>query len=504
MGVTTIPAPVGGLNCRNGVQAYAEGDAIRLCNLIPRAGFLETRPGTSYFSTTALGTIIHTIFGHPNGTGIIGVDDELYSSADLTTALETALSGATFQGVVFGDVVILLNANDTPRIYNGTTVVDMVATGPTVSSLWNGVTFKGRTYYWSFNERRFWYAAAGSYQGTLTSFNLATQTRGDGYLVVAVTMTMDGGNGPDDYLAFIFSDGETLIYQGDDPGSATSWQIVGRFDIPKPCGPQCTVNIGSASVVFTVAGPVDLVEVMRRGPADAATVFNQKIGTGPIGVTPYVIEAYVQFSLDSYNKVLWCFAYWPIIGEPCQQAIGMDTETKSWFSTSGWDGNQIGDSRYITCAGSFGGRTYLGDVEGRLSVVGEDALADTIGRSGGAAVAKTFDMLTTYSPLGQLGARKQVAGLSFVTGYKPERDSYYGDSNVAAPTSMTCAAKFDASDVSLAGGTASLGSAPVTINDHSWIGFGDTGYAVAVALRGTGGGIRIYGTKMMVKVLGER
>lgn len=503
MGVVTIPAPIGGLNCRNGVQAYAEGDAIRLTNLIPRAGFLETRPGTSYFSTTSQGAGIHTIFGHSNGTAVIGASTWLVSTAALGTTIATGLSGANFQGVTISNVVVLLNGANTPKVYNGTTAIDMVATGPTLSTLWNGIAFKGRAYYWAISERKFWYAAAGSYQGTLTSFDLSTQTRGDGTLVVAVTMTMDGGNGPDDYIAFVFSDGETLIYQGDDPGAATSWQLVGRFDIPKPLGPQCVVNIGSASVVATDAGPVDLVEVMRRGPADAATVFNQKIGIGPAGPLE-IPSAKVQFSLDTANKVLWCFYHDTTIGSFVYQAIGMDIETKSWFSTSGWDNFQIGDGRYATCIGSFGGRTYIGDVQGRLSLIGADALEDTIGRSGGAAVSKTFDLLTTYSYAGDPGTRKQVNGLAFVTEYKPSISSNYANANVTEPTSMTCAAKFDGSDVSPTGGTASLGSAAITIKDQAWRGCGDAGYSVAAALRGTGGGIRIYGIKMMLKPMGER
>lgn len=503
MGVVTIPAPIGGLNCRNGAQIYADGDAIRLVNLVPRSGFVETRPGTSYFSTTSLGAEIHTIFGHPNGTGIIGATSALVSSDALGSSLATGLSGEPFQGVAFGNVVILLNGTDTPQVYNGTTVVDIVATGPTVATLWNGIAFKGRCYYWASGERKFWYAAAASYQGTLSSFDLATQTRGDGYLVVAVTMTMDGGNGPDDYLAFVFSDGETLIYQGDDPGSATSWQLVGRFDIPKPLGPQCVTNIGSASVVFTQAGPVDLVEVMRRGPADAATVFNQKIGLGPIGLLSGPGMS-VQFALDSVNKILWCLGFTNSIGAACYQALGMDTESKAWFSTTGWDGIQIGDLRYATCMGTFGGRTYLGDVQGRLSLIGADALEDTIGRSAGAAVSKTFDMLTTYNAIGGAGIRKKVDGLSFVTDYKPSISNNYGNSNVMAPTSINCSALFDASDIGLEGETTSYGSAAITIRNQDWVNVGGAGYSVAVAMRGTGGGIRIYAAKLMVSTLGER
>lgn len=503
MPVISLPAPLGGLNCRNGVQAYADGDAIRLANLVPRPGFLESRPGTEYVSTDSV-TEIYSIYGHPNGTGIIASNGELYSTADLTTTLASGLTGGLWQGVTFGDVVILLDGVNTPRVYNGTTAVTIVATGPTVATLWNGIAFKGRCYYWSSGERRFWYAAAASYQGTLTSFDLSSQTRGDGTLVVAVTMTMDGGNGPDDYIAFIFSDGETLIYQGDDPGSATSWQLVGRFDLPTPRGPQCACNIGSASVVFTDAGPVDLVQVMRTGPADSATVFNNKIGTGPIGVTPYVTEAWTQLLLDPYNKILWAFSYWPTVGERCQQAIGMDTETKAWFGTTEFDGNSTAGARYITCAGMVAGRLFVGDYQGRLSKVGTDVLTDTIGRSGGTAVATGFDMLTTYNAMGNAGVRKQVNSLAFITTRKPERDSFYGDSNVAAPTSITCAAKFNASDVSTLAGTASFGSAPITVGDQAPVSIGDAGYTVAVGLRGTGGGIRIHGINALIKPLGER
>jgi hypothetical protein len=41
--------------------------------------------------------------------------------------------------------------------------------------------------------------------------------------------TNDAGDGVDDYAAFVFSTGEVLVYQGDDPGSVNAWSLIGRF-----------------------------------------------------------------------------------------------------------------------------------------------------------------------------------------------------------------------------------------------------------------------------------
>ena len=84
-----------------------------------------------------------------------------------------------------------------------------------------------------------------------------------GNIVLIESLTMDGGNGPDDFIAFILDTGECLIYQGSDPANAADWSIVGRFRVPPPLNGKCVTRIGGDSLMLTAAGLILLRTTSR-------------------------------------------------------------------------------------------------------------------------------------------------------------------------------------------------------------------------------------------------
>jgi hypothetical protein len=56
------------------------------------------------------------------------------------------------------------------------------------------------------------------------------------------TFSHDGGNGVTDFIAFIMSSGDCLIYLGNDPGNANAWSLVGIYRLSPPVGPRAVAN----------------------------------------------------------------------------------------------------------------------------------------------------------------------------------------------------------------------------------------------------------------------
>jgi hypothetical protein len=61
-------------------------------------------------------------------------------------------------------------------------------------------------------------------------------------------MTRDGGSGPDDFFVAIGEHGTVVVYQGSDPGA--DFSLVGKYQIGKPLGKDCTVKYGSQLFVL--------------------------------------------------------------------------------------------------------------------------------------------------------------------------------------------------------------------------------------------------------------
>lgn len=186
MGAIAIPAPTGGWNASDSLDRMPATDAVRLVNWIPRAGFVQSRPGFVPH-VSGLGGSVESLMAWrgPSGDKLLaGANGNIW---DVTTTTPTSL-GAGFTANDWNSTnhtgrLILCNGVSTPQVYNGTTITNMVATGPTLTTLWGANTFKGRAFYWARNAQAFWYAAAGSFQGTLTEFKLDAQLTTGGSLV---------------------------------------------------------------------------------------------------------------------------------------------------------------------------------------------------------------------------------------------------------------------------------------------------------------------------------
>ena len=337
MPVASIPAPVGGWNARDSLDKMPEADAFKLVNWIPRAGFVQTRPGYIDHAIGLAGSV-ETLapWQGPSGNKLLAGAGGLI--VDVTTSTPATL-GSGFTADDWNTTnhtgrVIFCNGADTPQVYDGATLTAMIASGVTLTQLWGAATFKGRAFYWKQNDQAFWFAAAGSYQGVLSEFRMDTQLTAGGSLVQILSWTHDAGDGIDDFAVFVFSTGETLVYQGDDPGSASAWSLIGRFQLGEPLGPRAHARVGGTEIIVTRDGYVDLSIALQDGRYSEKSAYSAKI---------------IRASKDAANQFKQ-FTGWQALLFPAGQAfivnvpVGLssakqhvrETSSGSWCEFTGW------------------------------------------------------------------------------------------------------------------------------------------------------------------------
>lgn len=276
MPTVEVPAPVGGINVASSWLAMPITDAFYLYDMVPQTSHVETAPPSYLYYDDALwvmslhgyeaganSEILGSFVNATPGTGAI----KRITGGSATTLLSGwSQADSRFISTMFQSKLILCNGTFAPLIYNGTTIATITGTGALMSDIRGVITFKGRAYYWQKATQSFWYAAAGAFQGTLTEFPIDTLTSLGGKIVLLTTFTRDGGEGADDLFVIVMDTGETLVYQGDDPGSASAWELVGKFQMARPIGPRCAAKINATTLVMTDDGIIDLQKVLSGNP----------------------------------------------------------------------------------------------------------------------------------------------------------------------------------------------------------------------------------------------
>ena len=108
-------------------------------------------------------------------------------------------------------------------------------------------------------------------------FPLGQEFLRGGRLVAIYTWTIDGGNGPNDYLVFITSEGEVALYTGIDPNDATAFTKVGTFYVAAPLGDRCFLRYGSDVLILTENGAFALSTVLSAIAADRSKSISDRI-----------------------------------------------------------------------------------------------------------------------------------------------------------------------------------------------------------------------------------
>lgn len=348
----TFPAPVGGWNARDSLASMRPSDAVELINWFPRPSYVETRGGCVTHMTFLPGTVkTLAVYRKTDGTQDmfaftdVGIYYSTFSGQNGAFSFAVRTNGK-HQWENFGDGtnnwLITFNGVDKPWYWNGTgsgVLVDDVSspaiTGITTTDIVSCAVFKERLFLIRNNTLEFDYLPSGVVGGAASTFNLASIASLGGYLMAMAVWTRDAGNGPDDYAVFITSEGEAIVYTGTDPGSATTWSLVGTFRISKPLGRHCVLKYGADPIILTQSGCFPLSSLLASGDERQKFALSFKIQ-----------NAFSQAAADNFDTFGWTMVSFPeqdaiivnvprVEDGPHEQYV-MNTITKAWCKFVGW------------------------------------------------------------------------------------------------------------------------------------------------------------------------
>lgn len=279
----SFQAPVGGLLTSAPLANMPPESALVLDNFIAYSDKVSLRTGAQLFasglSTGQVRTLApYQVAGSSKFFAISdgGVFD--ITAGGTAGAAMFSVTGPVWSHIQFAtsavDLLVMVNGLDSMRQwYSGAwTTVATVGNSPVFNTnTFSLVTsYRQRLFFAVKNTLNFVFLPAGSISGnTAHLFQLNQLMHRGGYLVAMDTWSVDSGVGPDDYIVFISSEGEAVVYRGSDPLDATKWSLVGVYNIGPPLGQRCTAKISGDLWVLTKAGIVSLTRAMKSGRVSA-------------------------------------------------------------------------------------------------------------------------------------------------------------------------------------------------------------------------------------------
>lgn len=366
----TVPPPIGGWNARDEPSQMSPTDAGDLINLIPRRGFVQMRGGYEAHSTGVGAGNVDLCVEFNNGTVqrlISASSSTIYNSTSsgAASSLGTGFSSGRWDTATMNGVMAFVNGVDTPQKYDGTTLTTLSTTGPTATSLIGVHVFKARSYFWESGGRSFWYSATNTLGATLTEFALGEISKKGGRLMRMTSWTIDGGSGPDDYAVFIMENGEVIVYQGDDPGSANAWSLVGVYELGSPVNDRAFAKLGGEVAIINENDIVFLPSAF-----DKVAPTQTKLQTA-------IADAVLNFGSNDG---------WQVFQYPNERLLILNipvATSPDLFDQYVMDTSTFAACRFTNiparCWGLFNGGAYFGSTDGtvyRFNTVASDAGAD--------------------------------------------------------------------------------------------------------------------------------
>lgn len=478
----TISAPIGGWNALNSLESMPENDAPILTNWFPTPTTCINRYGYTQFAT-GLGAQVETVAtfaGLTSSKMIAAAGTNIYDVTNggaVGAAVQSGLTNARWQYVNYsntsGSYLYLVNGADAPRYWDGTNWTNAAITGVTPANLIHINLHKNRVWFVEKNSLNAWYLATSAIAGAATKFDLTGVVQQGGYLVAMATWSIDAGYGLDDYAVFLTSKGEVLVYKGADPADATTWGLIGDFQIGAPIGRRCFVKFSGDLLVICQDGLYPMSGALQSSRTNPKIALSYKIQYAmSVAISSYGSNFGWQAIQFPKENMIWVNV--PISEGSSQQQYVMNTITKAWCNFTGWGANCweiFNDNPY------FGGNGYVGKAWDSLADNGTNIVTDGLQAFNyfGTEALKRFTMIRPFL---------QTNGSPAVQG------SLNIDFSLADPTSMlsfspTSYATWDSGtwDLSVWGGELSLSS--------QWQGANGIGNTAGVRLKSATQGIQV-------------
>lgn len=452
--VLSVPAPVGGLNARDSIIAMSPTDAIVLQNWWPQPYGCSVRKGYRKWAENLTG-IVHTLASFASvtgsklfyawaGTNFYNITTSGVASAPIYTDLADNVPWQTVQLVnAAGAHLIAVNGFDNGIIVSSGVPARIVAGDGIVANTWAGLNpqnavqltvHQHRLWAVEKNTASGWFLPPDAIQGTFKKVDFGPLFSRGGFLQYLSTWTMDDGNGAEDHLVAVSSQGQAAVFAGTNPEDDTKWMLVGVYYLGTPVsGRRAYTKMGGDLIILTQQGAASMTEtlVSTRVNPGASKLKSDKIQYLLSAATSqYSTEFGWQLLYFAELNMLMINVPTPVITGNLQ--LASNQIINAWTEFTGMDAASWLNREQNPMFGDYAGNVWLawsGEVDGV-------ALDGTGGFGIPALAQQAYSYLDSPATQKQIGMYRPNFVVSAHTSFKSNIIYDFADVNLVAPDSV--------------------------------------------------------------------
>lgn len=233
-------------------------------------GYL-TAATTLALATYETGTAQKLFLVYDTGSGGLRVSDATSGGSLVSAYAPGGIGGDDevhhlyFNGnlIFFGETTWRPGSVGNPQ-YNGTAWSLSGYTFPVSTTPFGGGVYKNRAYMLLRGTTKFVYSNINAISGATTEVDLGGVISSKANLYAIRSVALSEGIQQETIIFFVFASGEVLAYAGSYPDSA-NWELVGRFQIPRPIDYNAIVEANGDAFVITQSALVSLRTLFTQG-----------------------------------------------------------------------------------------------------------------------------------------------------------------------------------------------------------------------------------------------
>lgn len=373
----SVSAAIGGWDAISPLANMPPQNAIQLINWFPQPGWVEVRRGHLNWCDTGTGSPVESIMGY---MGQVSANDRLLAASaanifDVTTSppttLGTGYASDRWQHTNFagtgGSFTYMVNGFDPPQYYQSGSITIPTITCSDASSPNNFINiavYRSRIWFVRKDSTKAYYLPVDSIAGTATAFDVGNMFINGGYLQAIGTFSTDAIAGPTEYIVFLSSQGDAVVYNIVDPTTASGIDLRGRGEISQPVGTRCIAKLGNDLGVITLDGVLPLSQVLTYDKAQLIGASLTKNIRQAITDSVRTSKDNFGWSLTSYPRNTMMILNVPLTENSYQEQYVMNTITGAWCRFTG---------QYSNCWEVFLDKPYFGDNMGIVHIADESA-----------------------------------------------------------------------------------------------------------------------------------
>lgn len=412
----SLPAPVGGINDLDGLAVMGPEFMIDSMNFFPDTAALRVRRGYREY-TIGLLAPVKTLMDYNRVDGTTQVyaatDTNIYPVVNTNgPAPVMTVTNGVFDYTNFATTgaqyLIACNGNES-ILYQGsvwkkwTEVAVPAAPGEVFGVNPNSFiavqAHKARLWFLTNGSMTAWYLPVDSVGGEAKPFFLGGLFKRGGYLIAMARWSMDTGDGLDDRLLFITSNGEIASYSGNDPANASDWSLDAIYFVGAPLGPRAIVDYGG-----------DVLFLSRRGLLPFSALLQgteQEIIYSNV-LTKRISRTLISLTADSVATFPIEVNFHPNIGAVIINLFDLSTNAPLQlvmnFLTGAW-----GKFDYpVRTIKSFDRNIFMGTEDGRVLYITQNEYVDNVLRLGSGGDPIQAYAFSAYSYLDNPTANKHA------------------------------------------------------------------------------------------------